>query len=104
MRYTVYMSAEDLHLPIELAELRRILKDHGVTAASIFGSYARGEAGPDSDLDVLVHYAPGVSLFDHFDLRTELEQHSHRPVDVVSDRAMSRHLRPYVEREKVDIL
>jgi predicted nucleotidyltransferase len=98
------MAIEDLRLPIELAELRSILKAHGVTAASVFGSYARGEARPDSDFDVLVQYGPGVSLFDHIDLRTELEQHTHGSVDVVSDRAVSRHLRPYVERDKVDIL
>ncbi|HEV2403242.1 MAG TPA: nucleotidyltransferase family protein [Candidatus Saccharimonadales bacterium] len=98
------MKPQELHLPIDLAVLRRILRKHRVLHASIFGSYARGEARADSDLDVLVSYAPGVSLFGHFDLRDELEKYSGKKVDVVSDRALSRHIRPYIEKEKVSIL
>jgi predicted nucleotidyltransferase len=57
------VQAQQLHLPIDLAVLRRILRKHGVLHASIFGSYARGEARAESDLDVLVSYASGVSLY-----------------------------------------
>jgi hypothetical protein len=45
-------------------ELRAILKKHGVAKASVFGSYARGEAGPNSDLDLLVELASGRNLLD----------------------------------------
>lgn len=98
------MKPQELQLPIELTTLQMILRKHRVLHASIFDSYARGEARANSDLDVLVSYAPGVSLFDHFDLKDELERHSGKRVDVVSDRALSRHIRPYIERDKVTIL
>ena len=98
------MKTQELQLPIELVALRKILRKHGVVHASVFGSYARGQARADSDLDVLVSYAPGVSLFDHFNLKDELEEQSGKPVDVVSDRALSRHIRPYIEKDKVVIL
>jgi predicted nucleotidyltransferase len=98
------MKVADLNLPITLDELRRILREHGVVKASVFGSYARGEARPDSDLDILVSYGDGVSLFTHFDLRDELEKYGGKPVDIISDRALSRHFRPYVEKDKVTIL
>lgn len=98
------MNAETLNLPITAGELRVILRSHGVVKASVFGSYARGDATSSSDLDLLVEYAPEVTLFDHLDLRDELEDRAHGPVDVVSRRALSKYRQPYVERDKVDIL
>jgi predicted nucleotidyltransferase len=58
------MQASTLQLPIKIEELREILKKHGVVSASMFGSYARGEARPDSDLDLLVKLEPNRNLFD----------------------------------------
>lgn len=102
--YLVYMKAQDLQLPIELHTLQDILRAHGVVAASVFGSYARGEAQSNSDLDILVNYRSGISLFDHIDLRDELEKHSGLHVDVVSERALSRHIKPFIDKDKVPIL
>lgn len=81
-----------------------ILKSYGVLKASIFGSYARGEQTIDSDLDILVEYSPSTSLFNHFDLKTELENALGLKVDVVSIKSVSRHLAPYIERDKQVIL
>ena len=41
-----------------------VLRQHGVRRAGVFGSHARGEAGPESDLDLLVELPPGSSLLD----------------------------------------
>ncbi len=98
------MPTKELDLPIPTDELRSILRAHGVVQASVFGSYARGQAHADSDLDILVDYADGVSLFDHFDLKAELEKRSGKNVDIVSSRTVSRHLKPYIDKEKVAIL
>ncbi|MGQ9558713.1 MAG: nucleotidyltransferase family protein [Desulfurispora sp.] len=52
-----------------------ILRRHGAVKAAIFGSLARGDQHPDSDVDILVEYArdKAVSLFDHIALTEELK-------------------------------
>jgi predicted nucleotidyltransferase len=95
------MSTSDLELPISLDKLRQILRDHGVIQASVFGSYARGEQTPKSDLDLFVRCRPGVSLFDVFDLQAELEQQAGVAVDLVTK--INPHFSEYIEPDLVDI-
>jgi predicted nucleotidyltransferase len=59
---------------------------HKATAIAIaaFGSVARGDDGPESDIDLLVDFEPGASLVDEFHLQEELEQFLRTQVDVVS--------------------
>ena len=45
-------------------EILRIARSHGARRIRVFGSFARGEEGPDSDLDVLVELEPGRDLLD----------------------------------------
>ena len=61
------MATQQLDLPIPLEDLREILQRYGAVSAKLFGSYARGEATAESDLDLLVELAPGRSLFDDID-------------------------------------
>jgi len=88
------MSAATLRLPIELDELRRIFKKHGVVSASVFGSCARGEAHEDSGLDLLVRLESGRSAFDLVDLPIELEHTAHRKVDIATKLLL--HFEPYI--------
>ena len=60
-----------------------VLRHHGRTVA-LFGSVARGDDTPESDIDFLVDFAPGSSLFDLMDLQEALEQLLGVSVDVVS--------------------
>ena len=62
--------------------LRTIAAAHGVRAMSLFGSAARGEAGPRSDLDFLVELGRGRSLLDMLSLKNDLEALLGRKVDV----------------------
>lgn len=74
---------------IRVLSLRTAMKEaaarHGASNLRIFGSVARGEDRPDSDVDVLVGLESGRSLFDLARLRVELEEMLHTPVDVVVD-------------------
>ena len=70
--------------PIDEQILKKTLKKYGVVRAAIFGSYARGDIGQASDLDLLVDYKDGMNLFDVIDLREELEVALGRKVDLVS--------------------
>ncbi len=55
---------------------------------SVFGSVARGEEKPDSDIDLLVDFLPEASLIDQFRLQEELTKLLKTPVDVISRRSL----------------
>jgi predicted nucleotidyltransferase len=57
---------------------------HHANRVRIFGSVARGDDRPDSDIDLLVDFAPDSSLFDLMRMARELEELLGHPVDVVS--------------------
>ena len=57
---------------------------HHANRVRVFGSVARGDDRPDSDIDLLVDFAPDSSLFDLMRMARELEELLGHPVDVVS--------------------
>ncbi len=69
----------------------------------IFGSVARGDDHQGSDVDLLVDFQPGTTLFDHVALQEELSIRLGRKVDVVSARALNKHLRSNILREAVEL-
>jgi uncharacterized protein len=83
--------------------IRAAAARHGATRVRLFGSVARGEAGPDSDVDLLVEFAPDRSLLDHAALIDELEDLLGCEVDVVNERALRPELRERVLREAVPV-
>jgi uncharacterized protein len=80
-------------------EILAIAARHGAHNLRVFGSVARGEAGPESDLDILVEMEPGKSLLDHVALMQDLEDLLQRKVDVVSERALHWYIRDKVLAE-----
>jgi hypothetical protein len=66
-------------------EILRIAAEHGASDVRVFGSAARGEMGPESDLDLLVELEPQRSLLDLAALQADLESALGRPVDVVTE-------------------
>jgi len=69
-------------------EILRLAAHYGATNVRVFGSVARGEAQPGSDVDLLVQMEPDRSLFDLAALVMELEALLGRPVDVMPDDAI----------------
>ncbi|MDX1376376.1 MAG: nucleotidyltransferase family protein [Burkholderiales bacterium] len=63
-----------------------IARAHGARAVHLFGSAARGEEGPDSDVDLLVELEPGRSLLDLIGLENDLSDALGRKVDVLTAR------------------
>jgi predicted nucleotidyltransferase len=81
------------------AEILRIAERHGAYNVRVFGSVARGEAGPDSDVDLLIDAGEKVSPWFPGGLVYDLEELLGRRVDVVTERALHPELRQYVLRE-----
>jgi len=84
--------------------VRPILTRHGVVRAGVFGSAARGEARPDSDLDLLVEFDRATSLLDRAGLKLELEAVLGRRVDLVHYRSLYHRIRERVLAEEVPLL
>lgn len=77
----------------------------GVERLALFGSVLRNEARPDSDVDLLVGFAPGAKSFDRFLSLVELlEERLGRPVEVVTTEALSPFLGPRILAEAQDVL
>ena len=81
------------------AEILRITNRNGAYDIRIFGSTARGEAGADSDVDILVHLEPGRSLLDLGGLLMDLQDLLRCPVDVVTENGLRPRLRQRVLEE-----
>ena len=82
-------------------EILSIAARHGAGNVRVFGSVARGEAGPESDLDILVDLEPGRSLLDHAALLLDLEAALGCKVDVLTERGLRARVREAVLREAV---
>ena len=77
-----------------------ILQLYGVKKASIFGSVARGDDRPDSDIDLLVELIPGsMDLIQYIGLKHKLEDVLGKDVDLVSEGNINRHMEPYIRPE-----
>lgn len=83
-----------------LATHRDALRERGAVSLALFGSAARGEAGPSSDLDFLVELSP--KTFDSYmDVKFYLEDLFHGPVDLVVRDALKPFLRERILSEAV---
>ena len=92
------MDAEQL-LQARRKEIMQIAARHGAYNVRVFGSVARGEARPDSDIDFLVNLEADRSLLDLARLLRELQALLNCPVDVVTEAGLRPRLRPKVLEE-----
>ena len=84
-------------------EILRIAAAHGAQNIRLFGSVSRGEAGPKSDVDILVRLEPGRSLLDIIAIKQDLEDLLGCEVDVVTEEAVSPYIREQVLKEAVSL-
>ncbi len=71
-----------------------------VKRAYLFGSYARGDADEKSDIDLIVELDDRVGLFKFVGMQIKLEELLHRKVDLISANGISRHIQPFIEKDK----
>jgi len=86
-----------LAVDVDLERLRDVCERYGVASLEVFGSVARGENRPDSDVDLLYVLKPDARLgFRLFDLEDELAALFGRPVDLVARKAVNKYIREQV--------
>ena len=84
-------------------EILSIAERHGAYHVRVFGSVARGEAGPDSDVDFLVEMEPARSLMDISGMVVDLQDLLGCPVDLAEPEGLHRLVRDRVLREAIPL-
>jgi len=101
------MNAKSLNRENILAELRHLKPDltkrFGVSRLALFGSFVRGEAKDESDIDIVIELdKPGLLTMVH--IKETLEEDFQRPVDVIRYRTtMDQFLKAGIDREAVNV-
>jgi predicted nucleotidyltransferase len=80
-----------------------ILSGYDAERIAIFGSYARGEAGNKSDIDILVRFARPKSLIQIVQIEDEIKKSIHMNVDLVTEKAVSPYLEGTIHRDEMVI-
>jgi len=80
-----------------------ILVKYGIKKILIFGSYARNEATPNSDLDLIVEFPEGTSLLDHIGIEFELSEALNIKIDLLSQNGISPYIKDQIMKEAVVI-
>ena len=84
--------------------LIKVLIEHEVKRAALFGSIVRGEATEDSDIDLLIEFKGRKSLLDLVGLKLELQELLRRKVDVVTYKSLHPLLKERILNEEEVIL
>jgi len=85
------------------AEILRIAEEYGAHNIRVFGSVARGDSLPDSDVDILVDMDEERSLLDMGGLLMDLQELLGRKVDIVTEKGLRERIRNRVLRDAVPI-
>ena len=89
----------------KLAELKPVLVERfGVRRLALFGSTARDEAGPDSEVDIVVGFDGPATSARYFGVQFFLEDALDCPVDLVTEKALRSKLRPYIVKRSRECL
>lgn len=84
-------------------EILRIAAKHGAKNIRVFGSVAKGEAGPESDIDFLVDMDPSSSLMDLGSLLMDLQDLLGRKVDIVEPEGLHWFVRDRILKEAIPL-
>ena len=92
---------------MQVAEIKKraepVLRSFGIKRAAVFGSGARGEDRPDSDVDLLIAFGKPTGMIEYMRFLYEMERILQKKVDVVTEKSVNKFVRPHVERDLVTI-
>ena len=103
MRYTFPMATSEISLPIDIPmdAVAAFCERWRIVEFALFGSVLREDFGPDSDIDVLVRFAPGHewSVLDHVAMERELSALLGRRTEIVNTDALREDRNPFRQQE-----
>lgn len=82
-------------------EMKALFKRYKVKRIAIFGSYAAGQPTRKSDIDFLVEFEKGASLFDMIGLKLDIESLLKKTVDIATPKSLSKYIRRQVLKQAV---
>ncbi|MCK4560835.1 MAG: nucleotidyltransferase domain-containing protein [Calditrichia bacterium] len=85
-----------------IEKIKKYLKEKPVLRAYIFGSVSRNESEKDSDIDILVEldYSQSIGL-EFIEMQLDLEEILHLKVDLLSSNAISKYIKPFIDKDKI---
>ena len=81
----------------------QLVRQFGVSSLALFGSTARGQAHEGSDVDILISFNTAATSKQYFGARFYLEDVLQCPVDLITDKAIRKELRSYIERDAINV-
>lgn len=90
-------------LTLLTAHKLQLARQFGVSSLALFGSTARGQAHDGSDVDILISFNTAATSKQYFGARFYLEDVLQCPVDLVTDKALRKELRPYIARDVIHV-
>ena len=76
-----------------------VFDKYGIEYAGVFGSVARGQDTPASDVDIITRFGEPMGMFRYMSLIRGLEESLHKKVDLVTERSLNKYVRPFVMPE-----
>ena len=83
----------------EKEKIVEICRRNDISFCALFGSFARGEATKESDIDLLIRFAKPKSLLGHIGVTHELEDALEKDVDLITENELSPHIKENVLRD-----
>ncbi len=84
---------------IDFSEISPICKQYDIVELRLFGSWARDEANPYSDVDLLAYFSKPKSLLTMVKIQRLLSETLHRPVDLLTEASLSPYLRQHIRSQ-----
>ncbi|MDP4649107.1 MAG: helix-turn-helix domain-containing protein [Ilumatobacteraceae bacterium] len=96
-------SAQTRALVKHRQQILDLVAQYHASNVRIFGSVARGEARPDSDIDILVDFGPNTGLFSIVALQESLSKLLHFPIDLGDPKSLKPHVQPSVAKDQLSL-
>ncbi len=80
-----------------------LFKKYNIKSLGVFGSYARGEEMPESDVDILVEFSLIPDLFEYMEIERNMEDILSKKVDLIEKNSIKKGLEKYILNEVVMI-